>query len=519
MVGRASDTVAGSQPRRALASGGIAFIIASAVECGTVAPTGEDGSEPQTDDTQAPDTADTGLPEDDTSDTSETVHPLGWVGSADAIFRCLDRCMLGSAADLTGDLDGDGLADLVIGAATNEEYNSEILVFKGPVAGEYASDDATAEVKGEHHESGYELTLTDVADINQDGFSDVIASDPSRSTNAEADGGFFVYSGPLGGVLDGSDADVFVAGETAWAMAWGCGAANLDGDGHSDLLGWGIRDDEVGGTAGFVMLGPVTSDRSMADADVTLLVDKGIYFWPYLFGAGGDLDGDGIDELVANLEGQIGVFLDLTPGVGSMSDPDAELALTTGDTIGPTTFAGGGDLDGDGYQDLLVGVPYWTWDAAASGGVFVHRGPITASRSMWDDAYARLDGYVPDAHVQTASWAGDGDGDGHEDLLVSSYEADWEGVSNAGLAWLVRGPVSGAVSLADSAVVFTPEGSGGDGNDGDGLGYRISTGGDVNADDYPDLLLGAPGEDSLGAYTGSAYLFYGGPWVAKGGSQ
>lgn len=132
----------------------------------------------------------------------------------------------------------------------------------------------------------------------------------------------------------------------------------------------------------------------------------------------------------------------------SLSDADAVLGGAAGDQAGDSV-AGARDLDGDGYGELMVGATQSDACGRTCGAVYVVHGPVTGDGSL-KDAAARLIGVADQELTGSAvAGAGDTDGDGSADLLASAMGAD-VGVNDNGSVYLVRGPVSGDLSMADA---------------------------------------------------------------------
>lgn len=153
------------------------------------------------------------------------------------------------------------------------------------------------------------------------------------------------------------------------------------------------------------------------------------------------------------------------------------------------SLAWAGDTDGDGLGELLVGgegqAALVGWQAGWSG--------ISGAR-------ARLVGEGSEDLGAAVAGAGDLDGDGRMDLLVGAPDAD-RGASDGGAAYLVFGPVSGALGVQDvDAVILGDEGNG-------LLGSALAGGLDGDLDGRADLLIGSPGE---GGGAGGVGVVYGG---------
>ena len=210
-------------------------------------------------------------------------------------------------------------------------------------------------------------------------------------------------------------------------------------------------------------------------------------------------------------------------------DADCDGLLTADDCDDTDASLNTDDVDGDGAADLLVSA-YWNDEAGENAGkVYVVRASSLAGgteHALADADFALLgeDGIQPDdtcgdgpsgstdnPDVCGGDWAGhsvagagDVDGDGLSDFLVSGYGADDDG-EDRGRLYLVRAAdlVPGTASLSDAAYIFSGEA------DGDRMGHSVNVAGDVDGDGIPEVISGAYGSDAGGFNSGKAYLWLG----------
>ena len=187
----------------------------------------------------------------------------------------------------------------------------------------------------------------------------------------------------------------------------------------------------------------------------------------------------------------------------NLSSADAKLlGQASGDEVGyGVSVASAGDTNADGYDDIVVGARYNGNGGYHSGCAYLVLGPVSAGELSLAAADAILAGEaVSDLTGDSVAGPGDVDGDGRDDLLIGSGYQD-AGASDGGAAYLVLGPVSGVRGLSTANARFTAAGA----ND------RIRThgAGDVDADGYADILVGAQNNSDNGTQSGAAYLFYG----------
>lgn len=212
----------------------------------------------------------------------------------------------------------------------------------------------------------------------------------------------------------------------------------------------------------------------------------------------GDVNGDGYDDLMVGApqwqrgRGQASLYL------GSARGLAAQAAWTrAGESDGELwadRVGQAGDLNGDGFDDVFVAAPGWR-NGLGRCAVFYGSARGLRQAPDWSATPSNLGELFGDCTHPT----GDLDGDGFDDLAVGSYGFD----SNRGRALLYRGGKQGL----GAAPVWESQGAA----QHDWYGYGIGTAGDVNGDGYGDLLLGAKYNDEAGTDAGKAYLHLGGP--------
>jgi len=291
------------------------------------------------------------------------------------------------------------------------------------------------------------------------------------------------------------------------------GAGDVDGDGYADiLLGAPFQDSNVGGNGAVYLFrgGPAGPE---ATPSWSYLGTGAIRQVGFAVAAAGDLNGDGYDDVAVSAPGNGGTAYVLVFQGGPTGLPAAPSAILQGyglESEYGDSVAGAGDVNGDGYDDLLVGAPgyrgYGTY-GPVRGRVFVYLG------SSYGISYSPATELDPGQNNSRFGFAvagvGDLDADGFDDILVgdTAFDLGSDPGDDRGKVSLYRGSASGLVPVpAWSALGAHPHAK---------FGRSIARGGDINGDGFPDVVVGSPWWDpSFNPYTdsrtyGRVDVFYG----------
>ncbi len=410
------------------------------------------------------------------------------------------------------DVNGDGWSDLLIGAMTESNAGGTeagaAYLFLGPLTGSVDAEAADAAMPGPEAsaQSGREVAL---CDLDGDGMSDVVSGAWNQADQA---GAAVIYLDPLNDVTE----DAVILGSQAgnkagWAVE--C-LGDVDGDGLADIAVGAVSNGSVAVDAGAVhlLLGPATGVSSFDDAWATWTGEDEDDLAGASVSGPGDLDGDGSRDLLvgASLEDTVGsnagasyiIHGPLTSGTSSLAAADIKI---TGTDINDKAFnlSSPGDVDRDGTPDFLIGAAALDGDGTDRGAAFVLLGPITADYSIKAGSDASWVGESDnDAAATSLAGAGDMNADGATDLIIGAYGDDTLG-SETGAAYIIYGPTRGDNELAAAPAKLT--GAGAD----DYAGWSVGAVGDVNADGYDDVIVGAKFESTTYNHAGAAYVVLG----------
>ncbi len=414
----------------------------------------------------------------------------------------------GSRVAGAGDVDGDGLLDVLVSAPGHAESAGAVYLQLGPLSGGgdlwYADARFTGETAGD--EAG--LHATSAGDMDGDGYDDLLADARYDSSAGEQAGAVYLLRGPITGDWSLADADVKLSGEGAGDRA-GQGlssAGDLNADGQPDVIVGADGNDAGGSEAGsaYVFYSHLSSG-GLGEADLVLRGKEGQQLGHGVAGIG-DSDGDGFDDLLVGAPGDDAgrgaAYLLLGP-VSSDSAADSVLIGEAEGDLAGWEVAGAGDTNADGYDDLLVAAPWSDYQAEDGGAAYVLRGPLTGESQELAKAQGIFSGDTDGVLVgYSVAGAGDVDGDGCADVLAGAPQTDMAADGN-GVAFLMLGPLSGSFcSCGSDAKLYGVD-------SGEAAGSSVALPGDLNLDGYGDLLIGGPGLVSARGATGGAYVVLG----------
>jgi hypothetical protein len=410
--------------------------------------------------------------------------------------------MFGLAVATAGDVNGDGYSDVVVGAPGHSSGHGRAYVYLGgpehlSLIPSWTSEGDPLGGAG----SSFGSSVATAGDVNGDGYSDVIVGAPTWTVSL---GAAFIYLGGSSGLAPeyswarpGATDNIFGASVST--------AGDVNGDGYSDVVVGAYGYDSDRGKV-FVYHGgpggPGTVAAWTAEGEFTG------DFYGYAVATAGDVNGDGYSDVI------VGSYYYLATGTASvyLGGPDGftpwvrdwlVMGEGTDDLFG-YAVAAAGDVNGDGYSDVIVGAHGFT---SYTGKTYLYLGGAgeLAATSSWTAEGETTSNYFG----YSVATAGDVNGDGYSDVVVGAY--GYAGFN--GKAYLYPGGSSG-LSTSPS---WTAEGQSG----GELFGYSVATAGDVNGDGYSDLIVGARG---FTTNTGKAYLYQGGlsglstnpSWSAEG---
>ncbi len=428
----------------------------------------------------------------------------------------------GACVAAAGDINGDGYDDALIGAPyydAGEANEGRVYLYLGSAGG--LNEDPAWQLDGDQVEAALGTSAATAGDVNGDGYADVVVGSPRFDVGLVDCGLVLLYLGSASGLHP--DLTWYAAGNQTNARLGRsmASAGDVDGDGYGDLIVGAYLFDSGqtdegraylyrGSNTGLRLEPSWWADGSQTQAQLGVCV-----------ATAGDVNGDGYSDVVVGAylfdydsqdEGMARVYLGSSAGLSLQADWNI-MSGQAGAGLG-LSVATAGDVNGDGYSDLLLGAPWFDAGETDEGQASLYLGSASCLES--DPTWLANGDQIDASFGGCVAAAGDVNGDGYGDVLIgaSSYDAFW---NDEGRAYLHMGSASGL----EIACEWMVEGSDGD----ERLGRSVSTAGDVDGDGYDDVIVGAPGAyaepaDPVGrvsVYLGSASGLQNSPaWQAHG---
>jgi hypothetical protein len=434
---------------------------------------------------------------------------------------------LGRSVSTAGDVDGDGYSDVIVGASHYENGlldEGAAFVWYGSADGIGPTDDDITSagwmVEGEQTSAVLGYSVSTAGDVNGDGFSDVIASAPWFDAGQVDEGAVFVWFGTSAGLGAANRSADWSAESNQAGANFGYSvsvAGDVNGDGYSDVLVGSPHYDqpEVDEGVCFVYHGSpgdplLRLGWSAAPADQT----SATFGWSV--NTAGDVNGDGYSDVIVGAphydgngvnSGKVYVWYGGEDGLGDPAIPPWEAVGEQVDCNFGWSVGTAGDVNGDGYGDVIIGARYYDGVEADEGRAYVWYGgegglgdPLEPDwKAESNQSWANLG--------HSVSTAGDVNGDGYSDVTVGGPYYDRDGVIDRGKVWVWYGSGDG---LGDDGTDTNADWWADGEHSNDNFGWSVSTAGDVNGDGYSDILVGAYYYDNGQVNEGAAYIWHGG---------
>ncbi|MEZ4791255.1 MAG: FG-GAP-like repeat-containing protein [Flavobacteriales bacterium] len=415
-----------------------------------------------------------------------------------------------------GDLNGDGYSDVVVGAPADNSTGTTIpgaaYVYYGSASGIGAAPNVTLTSGLAGVADNFGLGVDGAGDVNGDGYDDLIVGSSTWNDNAATptEGGVFVYHGSATGITTTPTYILQNSVNSSYMGSSVAGLGDINGDGFSDIAagGWLATYGQTSEGAVWVFLGSATGLNPVFRH--RLEQNFGSAQFGFSVAGAGDVNGDGFNDMVVGahkiriptagpVTGGIYVYRGSANAFGAGLSPGASQTFTTTaySTRNGWSVSSAGDVNGDGYSDVIVS----DWQdniggEAFEGVAFVFHGSSTGLNTV---PATILEGGSANLYFgMSAAAAGDVNGDGYSDVLIGCTQFT-NGQSNEGAAFLHLGSPTGINSSA--FIRYEPNVANA------GMGEWVNTAGDVNGDGYSDMIIGAPGTGG-----GRAYIYHGGTY-------
>ena len=390
----------------------------------------------------------------------------------------------GRAVAGAGDVNNDGYDDIIVGApyVGQTNFTGMAFVYSGKTR------ELLYQFEGEGLGDEFGRSVSAAGDVNSDGYADVIIGAAHNDAVGENAGRVYVYSGLDGQVLhilDGENtADLFGRRVSS--------AGDANGDGFADFLVGAPGNDDVAIGAGKAYIYSGKTGKIIH----TFVGENEYDEFGRILSFAGDVDADGFGDVIIGawkysglleMGGRAYVYSGRTGAVIHVFDGEA-----VGDYLG-RAVSSAGDVNNDGYDDLLLGTPFNDEAGPGAGKVYVFSGKTGSALYTFTGKAEHLGLGI------SVSSVGDINGDGYDDVAAGAYRSLSPDI-NLGSSYIYSGK--------DGHIVMSFEGE----RKYDAYGQAIAGAGDVNGDGLADIIVGAFNHDVIGSGTfyangGRSYVY------------
>jgi len=445
--------------------------------------------------------------------------------NANLTINGIDASDLSGYSVCSGDINGDGKADIIIGAYEADPNGNiragETYVVYGGVEGTInLSTHANLTINGidAYDSSSHSISS---GDINGDGKDDVIIGAYNATSNSHSQSGktYVVYGGVEGTINLSTGANLTINGIDDFDHSgYSVSSGDINGDGKDDVIigayGAGPNGNGLAGET-YVVYGGVEGTINLSThANLTINgIDAGDISGRSV--SSGDINGDGKDDIIIgahyadpNGNNGAGETYIVYGGVEGTINLSTHANLTI-KGIDFEDYSGhsisSGNINGDGKDDIIIGAHYADPNGNSKAGeTYVVYGGMEGTINLSTHANLTIKGIDTDDESGRYARLCDFNGDGKDDIIISAHYANPNGNSYAGETYVVYGGVEGTINLSTDADITI---NGIDANDFSG--HSISTG-DINGDGNGDIIIGAYYADPNGnSNAGETYVIYG----------
>ncbi len=454
-----------------------------------------------------------------------TIDPLSTTPSTQVVFTQA-QAQMGYSVSSAGDVNGDGFSDVIVGAPLYDNGQTDegaVFVYYGSSNGLNTS--AAWSVEGNQTLSvfsgtyiftstGFGTSVSEAGDVNNDGYGDVIIGAPFFTNGNNGEGKVFLYYGSATGLPALPNWTYEPNVDSALAGFSVSTAGDINNDGFSDVIIGepGYANGQVKEGAALIFHGSVTGLPAAPNTILEENFTNSLYGWSAA--CAGDVNGDNFDDVIVSSvyyesavatrdEGKAWVYH------GSAAGITVAAAWTTESNRANCYYgenvSWAGDVNGDGYGDVLVGADYYTNPSLNEGACYVYHGSATGLNTV---VAIILESNFASAYFGVGvNGAGDVNGDGYADIVVGAYGLS-NGSSSEGAGYVFYGSSTGLSNALKTALEPNVSNT--------GSGISVSTAGDVNGDGFSDIVVGAYLFDKitpLATNAGCIYVYNGLPEI------